>query len=451
MKRLGARNGIFVVLGAIAFLVLLGLASATTFRVDDWDLVANRSFAAPRSFVIPFNQQFVAVPAILFRLIFSVVGLHSYLPYLVALLLLHLGVAAVVRRMVTQTSGAAAGTAALAVVLFLGVGYENLNTAFQMGQVLSTLTGLWALDEIILRRRMAIGSLLLVVAVASHAVGVAYLAGAAVGVALTDRRQLTWIAVPAAVFGLWVVAFDLSSLATRQDAIGGSIWSIALFMLVGPLTAVGAMAGLGFGAGVAASACAAACAIWLRRRPFAPILVVACGTALVAEYGLIGLSRSSFGIEAAGWSRYLYSAVPLVLVLIFAYAGSATRLTVAQRQRATLALAAVAMVSIVGNMRVYLLSRDTALEFSERVRAASIIVEWSEVAGPLVSDPVLPNPARLRELIEASGTPAHDDLIPQVVTSIREAAAREACTEMLPDGVGFEPCLAVVRTGAAGG
>jgi hypothetical protein len=123
---------------------LLVLARDATFRGDDWDFIANRSLSDPISLFAPFNEQWVAGGAIVFRLVFAVVGMHSYLPYIAVLLAIHLAVAAGVAYLVDRTSGALPGLLAGAVVAFLGAGNENLNVAFQIGMVLSTALGLWA-------------------------------------------------------------------------------------------------------------------------------------------------------------------------------------------------------------------------------------------------------------------------------------------------------------------
>ncbi|GAC1663640.1 MAG: hypothetical protein NVS9B8_02990 [Candidatus Limnocylindrales bacterium] len=346
----GSRNDRwFVIAAAAAFVTLLVLGSATTFRVDDWDLVANRSLGDFGSLLTPFNQQFIAVPAGIFRLIFAVVGLHSYLTYLAVLLAIHVVTAVVVRRLVAELAGPSLGQAAGIVVLFLGAGYENLNAAFQIGQVTATVTGLLAIEAVGLRRRPRLAAGLLVVSLASHAVGAAYLVGAVVAALAVDRRSLRWMALPVFVIAAWALAFDLRQLASRDEPLAAALAAVPAFMVVGPLAATGAVFGLGSAGGAPLVALAAIAATVSRSRPASAPLVAATGAAILTEFALIAVSRSSYGIGATGWSRYLYSAVPLVLVFAAAWVGSATRIhDEPHRRRAGLVLGALTLVAVSG-------------------------------------------------------------------------------------------------------
>lgn len=51
------------VLCVVGFVVLIALGFGTIFHGDEWDFIAQRSFADPGSLLRPFNDQWVAVPA----------------------------------------------------------------------------------------------------------------------------------------------------------------------------------------------------------------------------------------------------------------------------------------------------------------------------------------------------------------------------------------------------
>ena len=442
----GLPRRIFVVSATVAFLLLLALGSATTFRVDDWDLVANRSLLDPASLVRPYNQQFIAVPIVIFRLIYAVVGLHSYLPYLAVLLALHIATATVVRHVVSEFAGEVPGLAAGILFLFLGSGYENLNAAFQIGQVIATGSGVLAMDLAIRHRRSRAAAVLFMVALASHAIGAAYLAGTIVAMLAFDRRRVAWMAIPLASLGMWTFAFDLGSLAARDEPIAAAIAAVPLFMVVGPIAAVAAVFGLSLAGGAILVAIGIGVARLERLRPAYPPLVIGAGVALIAEYALIAMSRAAFGIGATTWSRYVYSAVPLVLVFVAAYLGSiSASWTKPARRRATMVLAGLTVIAVVGNLRTYASSVDFTSEYIQRVRAAAAIAAWSPAAGQLTSDPVMPSADRLRELFAASGSPAQDDLVPAVVTAVPSAMARQACVEMLGQGAALAPCMDAIN------
>ena len=144
---------VFFALATVALGTFLWLAREMTFRIDEWDFVLNRRLDDPIGLLTPFNEQWVTVPAVIFRTIFAVVGLHTYLPYLIVLLLLHLVVAAGTRAVVRAVAGEAIGLAAGVTVLFLGIGYENLNQGFQIGMVLSAACGIWVIALLVIDRR----------------------------------------------------------------------------------------------------------------------------------------------------------------------------------------------------------------------------------------------------------------------------------------------------------
>jgi hypothetical protein len=423
----------FTVLAAIAWVTLMVFARETTFRGDDWDLVANRSLSDPIGWMRPFNEQWIAVPAVIFRLIFGIVGMHSYLPYLGVLLALHVVSAAAVWRIVSQLSGIVPGLAAATVVLFLGAGCENLYQAFQIGMVLSTAAGLWAIAIFWFDRRPGLAGLLLIVSVASHSIGAVFV-GVAVILALAEwRKSNAWLLIPIAALIVWTLAFDLPSLAARGGSFSSSVVLLPGFVLAGILTAFGAVFGSSGAVGVCVLASLAVIGLRLKARPAHPPIAVAALCGLAAEYALIGVSRAELGLGVVTWSRYLYVAVPLALIVIAGWFGEAPTLPARWRRSASVALVGLAVVAILGNLRAYALSNDTTADFVHRERAAAAVVNWSLDVRRPPFDVHMPAPAELRALMAQYGGPIRDDWFPGVVPAVPKPIAEDVCAQMLLD------------------
>ncbi|HSS35619.1 MAG TPA: hypothetical protein VLR93_05040, partial [Patescibacteria group bacterium] len=78
------------------------------------------------SFLRPFNEHWLGTTIVVYRLMFGVFGLGSYVPYLVLLIALHLVVAGLVFVLVRRAAGPVLGLAAGIVMLLLGSGFEDL-------------------------------------------------------------------------------------------------------------------------------------------------------------------------------------------------------------------------------------------------------------------------------------------------------------------------------------
>jgi hypothetical protein len=439
---------VFIGLAAVAWLTLMVFARETTFRGDDWDLIAYRSLSDPIGWMRPFNEQWVAVPAVIFRMIFAVVGMHSYLPYLAVLLLLHVVTAAAIWRIVSALAGTGPGLAAAAVVLFLGAGYENLYQAFQIGMVLSSAAGFWAIAVLWFDRRPGLAALLLLLSVASHSIGAVFL-GVAVLLALFEwRRSNAWLLLPIAALIFWTLAFDLPSLAARSGSFSSSVALLPGFVLVGVVAAIGSVFGSSVTVGVIVLAFLVVLAVRLGPRPASPAIAVAAIAGLAAEYALIGVSRAELGIGVVTWSRYLYVAVPFVLVAVAAWFGETRGLPARWRGSASVALFGLTVVAVLGNIRAYTLSNDTTATFVDSERAAAAVVEWSIDVRQPAFDVHMPPAAELRPLMAQYGGPARDDWLPWVVAPVPEPIAVGVCAQMLLDATLQLPCEDTIRSAA---
>ncbi len=126
-------------------LLLLYLARKHWFFLDEWDFLAHRSLGSFSDLMRPHNaEHWSTLPIIVYRTLYSVVGIRHYWPYQGVVIALHL-VAVVLLRVVMRRAGVGPWTATItagALLLLLGSGLEDIVSAFQMGFVGSLVFGL---------------------------------------------------------------------------------------------------------------------------------------------------------------------------------------------------------------------------------------------------------------------------------------------------------------------
>lgn len=128
-------------LAALIFLLFVG--RYRWFFQDEWDFLAGRDGGDIRDLLIPHNEHWSTLPILVYRALFRVVGLGSYLPYRGLVLVLHV-MAAVLLRVVMRRAGTSPwiATAAASLFAFFGSGSSNLLWAFQIGVNGSLVFGL---------------------------------------------------------------------------------------------------------------------------------------------------------------------------------------------------------------------------------------------------------------------------------------------------------------------
>jgi hypothetical protein len=133
----------FVGAGAAAFVFYLVKGRGVWFFGvfgDEWDFLAGRRLTV-HDLLQPHGDHLVALPALIFRLLFTVFGLRTYLPYQVVAIVTHIAIAALLRLIMRRAGvNAWVATAASTLFLFFGAGSENILIAFQI-----TFTGALAL------------------------------------------------------------------------------------------------------------------------------------------------------------------------------------------------------------------------------------------------------------------------------------------------------------------
>jgi hypothetical protein len=140
----GVPAAIFFVIGEIvAFFVYVAISRPMWFFLDEWDFLAGRTGGNLGDLFRPHNEHWVTLPVLVYRALWSVVGLHSYRPYQIVIVLLHLATAFLVRA-VMRRAGVRPWTATVvaSVLVFFGSGYQNIVLPFQMTLVGSLVFGL---------------------------------------------------------------------------------------------------------------------------------------------------------------------------------------------------------------------------------------------------------------------------------------------------------------------
>ncbi len=305
----------------LLFAVLWRLGTGAGFFFDEWNFLAYRQGFSPDVLLQPHNGHLVALPNAFYSLLSSVFGVDSYVPFRLLILMVHLGVALMVAVAIGRARGRTMGVATLVVIALMGVGWQNIFWAFQIGFVGSIalfLAGWLLLDPFsksFSRRRGIAVSFLTLGSLLMSGVGVAALGAIAI-VCLVDprRRIMWWIPVgPATVYGVWHLAYGTSS------ADLGSADLLPQFALQN----AGASAGGIFGLDLAWGQLILGYVIFVvaRRRFLGRASAWSFGPAFLylVFVALATVSRSSY--FEPGASRYVYLGV--VVLLITAILGGA--------------------------------------------------------------------------------------------------------------------------------
>jgi hypothetical protein len=188
----------FAALVAVALPLYFVLARGQWFFQDEWEFLANRDGGSFASLMRPHNEHWSTLPVIAYRLLWTVFGLRTYLPYQALSIVTHIAVA-VLLRILMRRAGVHPwlATAAAGAFLLFGSGFQDITWGFQVGYVAPIVFGSIQLiltdhDERI-GGRDALG--LLFGALALMCSGTAVTMVAVVGIAVLIRRGI----VPALV------------------------------------------------------------------------------------------------------------------------------------------------------------------------------------------------------------------------------------------------------------
>jgi len=310
---------------------------AQWFFQDDYAYIVQRDGGSLDGLLLPHQQHWVTVPVAIYRVLWNIFGLHSYVPYLAVSIAFHLAVV-VLLRAVLRRSGVSPWMATItaSILLFFGSGSENVVWAFMIaftGSLAYGLAHLLVVDRTIRSPLLyAAGTAFGVLSLMCSNVGLVMLG--TVGLTIWLRRG--WRAAAAAtlpsavVYGLWLMTYggEDGGAQTTND-----VGLILRFALRGLETLVSATtqtpvvaAGL-----VVVTALGLGLTVWPDRRSW-PALRMSMGIPLGLAAGATGfylvVARSRverFDIDYATRGRFLYVALALLLPLIALTADAVAR------------------------------------------------------------------------------------------------------------------------------
>lgn len=288
------------------------------FYYDEWQYVQFRRGGGLHTYLDPHNGHLSLIPVTIYKALFATVGTDHYWPYRVVLLVFHLISCVLLFVLVRRRLGDRAALGAGLLLVLMATSSENLVWAFQLDFVGSVASGLGAfvLLDRPSRRNDVWACVLVAASVASSSLGVAFLLGVAVELLLQPqrRRQLWIVAIPGALYGLWLLGYGSSSQLLREnlslttqyvaDAASAAAASIVGLPPYGSILLVGG---------------AAAVAILRRANPLAPPpspRLAAFAVTALSFWTLTALSRGQ--LHEPGAPRYLYiGAVMLMLIAVW--------------------------------------------------------------------------------------------------------------------------------------
>jgi hypothetical protein len=281
----------------------------------------------------------------------------------------------------------------------------------------------------------------LTLSVASHGIGVAFLAAASVFAFVSRRWSMAaWIAIPLVVLASWSVALQLGELSKQTPITWPGVPTIGLFILVGTAASVTGPFGLRPEFGVILLPIGSI-ALARLSRPASPTMVAAAAAAIATEFALVALIRGNLGPAETASQRYLYVSVPFLLLLIGGWLGSRpVPLPADPRLRFTL-IALVTTFVVLGSARSLVLGRLEAGKWSDRTRAVGYLAEHVEWL-PAVSILLAPPPSQLVAVLGSSGGLDQDRIVGISFGPPPRDAIAWACDQFLKIG-GADPTHSV--------
>jgi hypothetical protein len=355
-----------IALAVPALVLLVWLGRDMTFYHDEWALILKRDLSLS-GILAPHNEHLSATLVILYRVLLGTVGMGSYWPYLGVTFALHLAVAGLVYAIVRhETASRSKGWAlgAMAVMLVLGSGGDDILWAFQSATIGAVAAGMAAI--VVAPRRPGLAAGLLTIAMATSGASLAFLAGTGVRLLIARPRAMAWLLVPAGLYLAWYVSFGASGVAAlRSPSLEGVPEYAASGLAASAAGALGLTAPI---AGVVVCAVVIA-GLWLVRP--VPTVVLALLAAGVAFYLIAGTVRAELGPEQATAPRYLYIVAPPFLV-----AGAYLLSRLPSPAGARIA-AVVLTVAFVGNLGLLFTSHDRLVSKIECERSMTPLARGS--------------------------------------------------------------------------
>jgi hypothetical protein len=188
----------------------------SSFLADDWTWIVTRRGNSFNAFLAPYNGHLSLVPIAIYRLMFAVVGIGSFTPYRILLLVVASATGVVIFEYARQRVGEFCAVLVATLLLFLGPGWNDLTQPFQIAWLIAVASGILALSLLDHRRTAtdAAACLLVLISLSSTSVGLALAVGIALNIALTRRRwRDAWIVgLPLFLYAAWAVHYHPSQI-----------------------------------------------------------------------------------------------------------------------------------------------------------------------------------------------------------------------------------------------
>ena len=107
-RSVGAADLPFLALAVLAVALVVYLGRSSTFWNDEWRFITFDGSGL--DYLRPFNEHWNTLPLLLYRATYAVVGLRTYLPYLLEVVVLHVVAVAAAYVLVRARLGAATAT-----------------------------------------------------------------------------------------------------------------------------------------------------------------------------------------------------------------------------------------------------------------------------------------------------------------------------------------------------
>jgi hypothetical protein len=214
-----------------------------TFNADDWQFVLYRRGLSLDVFLRPHAQSLAALVVLAFKVLLAAFGFHSYLPFMVLLLVVHGVACGLLYVLARRWVGAWAALAPTAILVVLGPAWHDLLFATQMGYIGSVAAGLGMVRCLERRDRRGdtAAAALLAVSLLWSSIGVGMIALAAVLIGL--QRQRAWrlwvAALPFALYFLWQRAYGVSA------ASGANVSRLPTYLFRSASAAFASVSGVG--------------------------------------------------------------------------------------------------------------------------------------------------------------------------------------------------------------
>jgi len=209
------RNGqlaftVFVVAQALIFIGLVANFHSRWFLTDEWDFLANRTAGNLSSLFRPHNEHWSTLPILYYRLLWTVFGIRTYVPYLASVVGMHIAIGFALRRIMVRSLVMPwiATITALAFSLY-GAGYSDISYPFNIGFDGSVLFGLLFIVAVDhdgrVGQRDLLGVLAGLAALMCSSIGVAMVAAAFIAISIRNgvRRALVLVTPLAGIYLVW--------------------------------------------------------------------------------------------------------------------------------------------------------------------------------------------------------------------------------------------------------